>query len=135
MLELAYTIAKKAHAGQTDKAGKPYIEHPVFVASLCKTETEKIVALLHDTVEDTGLTLDALATYGFSDEIITAVDCLTHKDGISYELYIEKVKLNPLALKVKRADLTHNADISRIPKPGPDDFKRTERYKQILASL
>lgn len=135
MLHLAYAVAKKAHAGQKDKGGAEYIHHPVYVASLVKGEAEKAVALLHDVVEDTAVTLEKLEELGFSLEIREAVDCITKRFGEPYEVYISRVIRNPLALSVKIADMAHNSDLSRIPSPTKKDWKRSKKYEQELRYL
>ncbi|MDK9581052.1 HD domain-containing protein [Sneathia sanguinegens] len=112
--ELALKIATEAHKGQIDKAGIPYINHPLTVASLVDTEEEKIVALLHDTIEDTNITEQDLLNYGFSNKIVEAVKLLTHNKNVPYMDYVAKIKDNELARKVKIADLTHNSDLSRL---------------------
>lgn len=114
MLNKALTIAYKAHSGQTDKAGAPYILHPMRVALHCQTEDEKIVALLHDVVEDTPITLEELKAEGFSDELLNALKCLTKVKGEDYKTFIERVSTNSLATKVKIQDLKDNMDISRL---------------------
>lgn len=134
-IEKAYLIAKSAHKGQLDKGGQDYINHPLAVASFVTTEDEKIVALLHDVVEDTPITLQNLHEQGFSDYIVKAVDCLTKRDGEPLEAYLERVKSNTLAITVKIADLTHNSDLSRIPQPTEKDYKRAERYQKEIAFL
>lgn len=105
MLNKALDIAYKAHLGQTDKAGAPYILHPMRVAMHCETEEEKIVALLHDVVEDTSVTFEELKAEGFSDEVLTALKCLTRTEDEEYETFIRRVATNPLAIKVKIQDL------------------------------
>ena len=125
----ALEIATRAHRGQHDKAGKPYINHPKAVARMLGTEETQTVALLHDVVEDTSVTLDELKEAGFSDDIITAVDSLTHRAGEAREEYIMRVSKNPLATMVKLADLKHNQDLSRIKSPSEQDFKRVARYR------
>ena len=134
-LELALKIATKAHEGQVDKAGQPYINHPMHVASLVTKTNEKIVALLHDVVEDTNITFKYLEAQGFSDEIIEALKLLTHDESVTYFDYVELIKCNKLARAVKVADLTHNSDISRIINPQEKDRKRIEKYKQALLIL
>ena len=112
----AYEIAKKAHAGQVDKAGKDYIYHPMTVASnVGDDETAIIVALLHDTVEDTDVTFDYLATH-FDNKVLDALKLLTHDKGTDYLDYVRHIKEsgNPVALKVKKADLANNMDMSRF---------------------
>ena len=92
--EKAYEIAKKAHLGQIDKAGEDYIKHPEKVASFVKTDEEKAVAYLHDVIEDTELTLEDLREYGFSEEVLKAVDVITKKKGQDYQTYLNSVKEN-----------------------------------------
>lgn len=135
MIELAEGIARKAHTGKKDKGGKDYIHHPMTVASKVDTDDEKIVAWLHDTVEDSGITLADLKEYGFSQEVIGAVDAITKKQGQSYEDYIENLKHNSIAIKVKIADLTHNSEISRITNPTPEDLKRIIKYQKTRKLL
>lgn len=134
-IEVAKGVAEKAHRGQTEKNGKPYINHPLTVAGKVKTETEKIVALLHDVVEDSDITLEDIAKYGFSEEVVEAVDAITKKEGQTYGEYIEKVKTNIIAVKVKIADLTHNSDMSRIPNPTQEDIERTKKYLKVKEDL
>ena len=130
----ALEIATEVHEGMYDKQGRPYIEHPVYVALSLSTEEEKIVALLHDTIEDTDLTLEEIRK-DFGDNITKAVDALTHKKGVKYMDYIENIKKNPLARAVKLADLEHNMDISRIPNPKQVDFDRIKKYKKAKEVL
>lgn len=126
----AYQIAVTAHKRQLDKGGHDYIGHPLAVAEMLMTEDEQIVALLHDVVEDTPITLQNLRKQGFSERIVKAIDCLTKRECETLETYLDRVKSNPLAVKVKIADLTHNSDIKRIPFPKEKDFARIERYKR-----
>jgi len=135
MIRLAYSIAKTAHAGQKDKGGQDYFSHPLYVSSLVNTENEKIVALLHDVVEDTNITLDYLRDQGFSDDIIKAVDAITKRNSESYKDYLNRLCKNKLAVKVKIADMTHNSDIKRIPNPQQEDFDRVQKYKEKIEYL
>lgn len=128
MLEKAMILAAKGHTGQVDKGGQPYILHPVRVMLQCETVEEKIVALLHDLLEDTEYTADDLRAEGFSEEIIAAVSCLTHREGEEYLEYIERICKNPLAAKVKFADLQDNMNIQRIPNPTEKDYQRLQKY-------
>ena len=132
---LARLIAQDAHRGQFDKGGSPYINHPLAVSKMVKGEDEKIVALLHDVLEDSDLTADDLVEYGFPVEIVKAVKVLTKKQGVSYDTYLAEVKKNKVARRVKIADITHNMDISRIAKPTRKDLQRVEKYKKALAFL
>ena len=133
--ELALKIATEAHKGQVDKAGVPYINHPLTVASLVDTEEEKIVALLHDTIEDTNITEQDLIDYGFPNEIVEAVKLLTHNKNVPYMDYVAKIKDNELARKVKIADLTHNSDLSRLKEITDKDKKRYNKYQKALLYL
>lgn len=131
----ALRLATAAHKGQVDKAGVDYIKHPIAVAEFLDTEDEQTAALLHDTVEDTEVTLENLKAEGFSDTALHAVYCLTHKKDESRETYLQRVAENPLAVKVKLADLAHNSDLSRLPAPTEKDFARAERYAKEIAFL
>ena len=129
MLKKAISLAEKAHQGQVDKGGHPYIDHPKRVMEKCETTEEKIVSMLHDVIEDTDYTADDLRKEGFSEEIITALLYLTHREGEGYMEYIERICENSLAVRVKYADLQDNMDLSRIPAPTEKDFARLEKYK------
>lgn len=134
-LDKAIKIATEAHKGQVDKAGADYILHPLRVMEKLETKKEKIVGVLHDVVEDTDVTFEDLENEGFSKEIITALKYLTRRKGEKYFDYIERIKKNSLAKKVKLADLEDNLDISRIKEPTKKDFslmKRYEKAKKIL---
>lgn len=133
--EKALAFAEKAHAGQADKAGRPYILHPVAVAEMLPGDIQKTVALLHDVVEDTPVTLEALVAAGFPAEVVAAVALLTRRPGQDYTAYIEGIRANPLATAVKIADLRHNMDLSRLPRPTPEDLARREKYRRALALL
>lgn len=135
-LEKALSLATEAHGGQVDKGGRPYINHPIAVAAMVDSEDEKVVALLHDVVEDTGITLEDLhRKYGFSSKIVYAVDCITKRAGESLHDYLLRVKRSELATAVKIADLTHNSDLSRISEPQAKDIQRVIRYRKELAFL
>lgn len=138
-LARAIEIATIAHKGQTDKAGEDYIKHPLRVMKAGKTENEKIVGVLHDVVEDTDWTFEKLEEEGFSEEIISALRCVTKlSEDEPYEDFISRVKTNPLAIAVKINDLTDNMDIRRLSSLSNKDFKRLEKYhkayKQLLNS-
>lgn len=135
LLQVALRIAARAHAGQMDKAGVPYIEHPKFVSSLLSGEKEKAVALLHDVLEDTNVTYQDLLAAGIPQEVVEAVEVLTRTQDMKYEDYLLKVKQQPLACTVKKADLLHNMDISRIPYPTRQDWERLEKYRKAYRFL
>ena len=132
--ELALQIAQKAHAGQVDKAGKDYILHPMTVASYMDTDVEKTIAYLHDVLEDTDVTVDALRKI-FPNEIVDTLITLTHRKDESYFEYIQRVSKSKLAKKVKVADLLHNLDITRIKEPTKQDYERLEKYKKAILYL
>lgn len=127
LIQKALNIAINAHKGVVDKGGVDYVFHPITVALECKTDDEKIVALLHDVVEDTPVTLDDLRK-DFPEYIVEAVDAVTRRKpqeqyGAARWDYIKRCKANPIARVVKIADLEHNSDLSRIPNPS-DSFKK-----------
>jgi (p)ppGpp synthase/HD superfamily hydrolase len=124
----ALEIAVEAHKNQKQKDGSPYALHPIKLSLTLKTEEQKIVALLHDVVEDTYWTFEDLIKEGFSVNVIEALRLLTHTDGSPYEDYVERLAANPLARAVKKADLTDNMDLKRIPEPTEKDFARIQKY-------
>ena len=130
----AMIIAYNAHHGQVDKSGVPYIFHPIHVAEQMETEEECIVALLHDTVEDTNITFEVLEKE-FSATVIEALKLLTHDESIDYFDYVRKLKSNPIAKKVKLADIYHNSDITRMENPTEKDWKRKEKYHKAILIL
>lgn len=131
----AMKIAYRAHHGQTDKAGLPYIFHPFHLAEQMTDEYSVCVALLHDVVEDTDVTLDELKKI-FPQEITDAIALLTHPKNIPYLDYVEKIKDNPLAKTVKVADIHHNSDPSRMPVGDPQVTWRWEnKYSKALEIL
>lgn len=132
----AMKLAYKAHEGQNDKAGVPYIFHPMKVAGDMDNEEETIVALLHDVVEDCPyIQFNTLRGLGYSFEVVEAIKAMTHREEESYDDYIARVKLNPIARKVKIADLKHNMDLSRLTKVMDRDIERVEKYKKALEVL
>ncbi|MBL1225376.1 HD domain-containing protein [Enterococcus sp. BWR-S5] len=135
LYNLALEIAKEAHKDQKDKAGVDYIQHPIFVASLVDSEEEKAAALLHDVIEDSDFTLSDLLERGVPGEVLQAVSILTKSKQLSYQQYLERVKSNELARKVKLADLRHNSDISRIQNPSEIDFERIKKYNAAIEYL
>lgn len=135
MLERAIEIAVEAHKGQVDKAGEIYILHPMRVMLYGKTREEKICGILHDVLEDTEITAEQLREEGFDPKILEALQCVTRTDQESYEEFIQRISMNPLAVRVKLADLEDNMDMSRISSPGPEDRKRLEKYRKAKAVL
>lgn len=131
----AEIIARKAHTGQVDKAGEDYFNHPKRVADNFYEDDDIIVALLHDVIEDTSVTLDQLKNEGFSKAILNALDAITKREGESYDQFIERVKDNPIALKVKLADLRDNMDILRLPVLNDKDLQRIAKYHKAYKYL
>ena len=133
----ALRIAYAAHHGQVDKCGIPYIFHPIHLAEQMDEEISCCAALLHDVAEDTPITLEQLARE-FPQEVITVLRLLTHEKGTDYFDYVRNIRQNPIAVKVKLADLAHNSDQSRCI--GSDLSEETLAYfrrkyqkaKQIL---
>lgn len=143
-LPRAIEIAHEAHAGQVDKAGAPYIAHPLRVMARVSTVEERIVAVLHDVVEDCaskGWTLERLRDHErFSAAVIEALAAVTHEpigsdEEAAYFQAIRRAAANPIARNVKRADLQDNADLSRIAQPTERDRRRVEKYKRALQML
>lgn len=134
-LEQALIIAANAHTNQTDKAGAPYILHPIRLMLNAKTEEEQITALLHDVVEDSTVTLEDLKNAGFSATVLDAVRSLTHLEDLSYDQYLQVIASNDLARRVKLLDLADNMNLDRIKNPNDKDFLRLEKYKNALESL
>ncbi len=135
LLNKAIEIAELAHDGQIDKANKPYISHPKRVMNAVETLSAKIVAVLHDAVEDTDLTLEDLRVAGFSDVIIEAIDAITKREGEKLNDYLRRVMDNEIALRVKIADMTDNMDLSRISNPTEKDRERIRIYKKNIVKL
>ena len=130
----AMKIAYNAHINQVDKSGVPYIYHPIHLAEQMNTETECIVALLHDVVEYTDVTFEQLKQ-DFTEEVIEALKLLTHDKNTDYMEYVKKLKTNPIAKKVKIADIKHNADETRLEKITVKDIARRNKYKKALEIL
>lgn len=137
MLSNMLSIAASAHKNQYDKAGKPYFLHCMKVAQLLNSEDEELlcIALGHDLFEDTTWCGAMLRAEGFSDRVIGGIYDMTKQRGQSYDEYKKQVKSNPDAVRVKRADLTHNSDIRRIKDAGQKDFDRTMKYRAFYAEL
>ena len=131
----AILTAYNAHMGQYDRSGLPYIFHPYHLAEQMDDEYSVCAALLHDVVEDTDLTLDDLRKEGFPEEVIRAVDLLTHRDDAEYFDYVRAISADPVAVKVKLADLAHNSDASRLESISERDRARLEKYEKARQIL
>lgn len=130
-LEQAIAFAAKQHEGQVDKANVPYILHPLRVMLNVPSIEHKIVAVLHDVLEDTETSTDDLYRLGFQPQIIDAIVALTKQKGESRIEAAQRTVQNPLARVVKLADITDNMDLSRIPSPTIKDFERMKQYQQV----
>lgn len=128
LLEKALAIATKAHEGQKDKAGAPYIFHPVRVSNRCRTDEEKIVTLLHDVIEDTNVTASYLLAEGFPSTIVEAILSVTRNENESYDDFILRSKQNPIGRQVKIHDLEDNMDITRLNQLTEKDLERLNKY-------
>ena len=134
-LERAIAIAAAAHEGQVDKGGAPYILHPLRVMLRVNTLEERIVAVLHDVVEDCGISFDDLRNEGFSETVLMAIASVTKVPGESYEEFVERAAQNPIGRVVKLADLEENSDLSRIAQPSWEDLERVEKYRRAIGVL
>lgn len=135
MTKKAMDICFEAHKDQKDKSGQPYVFHPFHLAERMTDEETTIVALLHDVVEDTSVTLDDLAAEGFSQSVLEAIALMTHAPGVNYMDYVAEMKKNPIAKAVKIADLTHNSTLSRLNEITAKDLERVETYREAKAFL
>ena len=133
----AITMASRAHEGQTDRGGNEYTGHLSAVADGCESLKAKTTGWLHDILEDTGCTKEDLIEAGFSREIVDAVVLLTkvYDDDFSYEEYLSRIRNNPLACEVKKADLRNNMDLSRLPQVTDRDLEYRKKYEISLMFL
>jgi (p)ppGpp synthase/HD superfamily hydrolase len=135
-LTRAIEIATTAHARQTDKAGAPYIDHPMRVMAAVDGEEAKIVAVLHDVLEDCPpWTFEKMRAEGFSDAVMAGLDAVTKRDGEDYNTFVQRACADQNGRQVKVADLTDNMDIRRIANPTPKDYARVEKYRAALAMI
>ncbi len=135
-LEHAIALAIQAHQGQVDKAGQPYILHPLRVMFRLSGETEQIVGVLHDVIEDSDLTPDDLRRHGYSEEIITALEHVTRRPDETYEEFVQRSRQHPIACRVKQADLEDNMDVRRLSNPpSPQDLQRLARYRRAWGEI
>jgi (p)ppGpp synthase/HD superfamily hydrolase len=134
-LERAIAIAAEAHTGVVDKAGAPYILHPLRVMLGVSMLDERMVAVLHDVVEDTPWNFGRLRAEGFSETVIAGLDSVTKRTGEDYEAFVRRAASNPIGRRVKLADLTDNLDLSRIANPTEKDFTRMEKYRRAVAYI
>ena len=135
MTKKALKLCFDVHKEQVDKSGLPYVFHPFHLAEQMETEDTTIVALLHDVVEDSDLTLDDLRQMGFGDTVIAALALLTHDPAVEYMDYVRAIKDNPIARAVKLADLRHNSDLTRLDTVDEKALARREKYLQAMTLL
>ena len=138
-IKKAGDFAIKYHDGQNRASGEPFIVHPFNVAIILteiELDDEAVAAgLLHDTVEDTDITLNDLKSYGFPAEVLEALSLMTHDDDVDYFDYVKRLAPNPIARKVKLADLRHNSDLTRINNVTEKDLARVEKYRKAIEYL
>jgi len=134
-IDRAISIATKAHEGQVDKAGLPYILHPLRVMFQFTSEVEMIVAVMHDVVEDSDVTIHELSQNGFSTIIIEAIDCLTKRKNENYNDFILRISTNDLAIKIKIGDIRDNLNLTRLNDIDSKDFMRINKYYKALKFL
>jgi len=135
IIEKSLEIALKAYAGQTDKAGKTYILHPLRLMSKMETDEEMSVALLHDVIEDSNITVDDLLANGIPSTVVNAVQCLTKNKGENYEAFIIRVLENKLATKIKKVDIEDNINILRLNTVGEKDLERIAKYHKAWHAI
>ena len=135
LLDKAALICVTKHQGQRDKAGAAYFQHPMRVAMKCEKDEEKIVALLHDTIEDTDVTPEWLKQQGFSEEIVEAILSVTRNPGEDYEHFIDRTKNNPIGRIVKIHDLEDNLNVIRLKEITPEMAERLTKYLKALEFL
>ena len=131
----ALKLSFEAHKNQTDKSEIPYVYHPFHVAEQMTTESETVVALLHDVVEDTDYTIEDIREMGFPDEVTDALALMTHDKSVPYMDYVEKIKYNPIAKAVKLADLNHNSDLTRVDVVDAKTISRVQKYAHTIKLL
>ena len=131
----AIILAVTAHRDQKDKVGQPYYLHPIRVMTRVHTETERIVAVLHDLLEDTDYTESDLRAMGYPEEVLSALDCLTRRPDETYEQFIELLRPNSIARRVKIADLEDNMDLTRLSEIDATHIDRLNRYVRAWHAL
>jgi (p)ppGpp synthase/HD superfamily hydrolase len=132
-IERAIAIAAEAHTGQVDKAGAPYVLHPLRMMLRMASNDERIVAVLHDVCEDCPCwTMERLRKEGFAEHLIEALRSVTKRDGEDYETFVRRAAGNRIGRQVKLADLRDNCDLSRIAAPSERDFERVDKYRRAI---
>lgn len=135
-LNQAIALAAEAHDGQTDKGGSAYILHPLRVMAKMQSDQDRIVAVLHDVAEDCPMYPLTSLRRAFGHEVGDALDAITKRDGEPYETYLSRVASNPIARRVKMADIADNCDLSRLGRePTVEDAKRLAKYQEAAGYL
>ena len=134
-LEVAIALACESHRGQTDKAGQPYILHPLRLMLRFESTSERIVAVLHDVVEDSSITLNRLRELGFDQHVVNAIDALTRRQGEEYDAFIDRVLTDSLATRIKIGDIVDNLNLSRLTTLNDEAMRRIAKYHQALTRL
>lgn len=134
-MKKALKLCFEAHKNQTDKSGLPHVFHPFHVAEQMTDEKTTIVALLHDVIEDTSYTLQDLRNLGFDEDVLGALELMTHDKNVPYMDYVAKIKGNAIAKTVKLADLSHNSDLTRLDEINEVALNRVEKYKAAIKLL
>ena len=137
LFDLALALALQTHGGVTDKGGKPYILHPIRIAMRLRTDDLELmsIAILHDVIEDSDMTIEQLYREGFSERVCDALHLLTHEPGVAYADYIAGMQHNKDALRVKREDLRDNSDITRLKGVSEKDLARLSKYAKAYAQV
>lgn len=135
LLLRAIDLSSTHHLSQRDKGGERYFGHPVRVAERCDTDEQRIVALMHDLLEDTPVTAQQLLDDGFPLHIVEAVQALTHRQGETYDKFIDRLSANAIARRVKIADLLDNMDVTRLPVLTDHDCQRLQKYHRSWRKL
>lgn len=135
LLERAIKLAQKYHEGQFDKGGQPYIDHPLRVMNGVESIDEKVVAVLHDVLEDCDVSKEKLIEEGIPYYLVEKLEILCKGKNENYFDYIERIKVDPLAIKVKLSDLKDNMNLERLKEVTEKDIKRLEKYKKAKEIL
>ena len=135
LIELALHRALKAYGGKVDKAGQPYILHPLRLAARLDDPISQSVAMLHDVLEDSDATEDDLRNDGFPESVVSVVVALTRREGESYEAFIDRVRVHPLARKIKLLDIEDNMNLLRLSAVSEKDLQRVAKYHRAWKRL
>ena len=135
LLERAIKLAQKYHEGQFDKGGHPYIEHPLRVMNGVESIEEKVLAVLHDVLEDCDVSSVELIKEGIPEYLVEKLEILCKGKNEKYFDYIDRIKDNSLTIKVKLSDLNDNMNLERLKKVTDTDLKRLEKYKKAKEIL